>query len=485
MEKSTFTKKNAILMLLVVIFTVVSVFMLSACDDNVSAGLSAYEIAVKNGFSGTETEWLESLKGTDGVDGKDGKDGINGINGEDGTDGQNAISSLSEIYDQAVAAGYTGSYLEFLSEYFAEQNSVSVEAAANKAMRSGVSIYATFEYTSNVMGVNTTKTGTSAGSGIIYKLDKENGDAIIITNYHVVYYSTATTEDHISDNIVVYLYGSEKSDYKIEAVYVGGSMNYDIAVLKVEGSEVLKNSDAESVDLASDECSVGSTAIAVGNPAAGGLSVTSGIISVDSETIKMVAADDVTTVSMRVMRIDTAVNSGNSGGGLFNIKGELIGIVNAKISSTSIENIAYAIPLSVVTAVADNLIDASEEGKTCVQKCIIGVVVQTVESSAKYNSTSKQYKIVEKIKFSDITEGGLASSAGLLVGDELKEIEIISTDQYGNPTSYVVTIDRLYKVTDAMLCARAGDTLKVTYERDGIENNVSILLTEECITAIV
>ncbi|MGN1097026.1 MAG: hypothetical protein ACI4QU_04225, partial [Christensenellales bacterium] len=255
-EKRCVLKKSTILIVLTIILISLSLFALAACDSG-SAGLSAYEIAVKNGFTGTETEWLESLKGTDG---KDGKDGINGINGADGSDGVNAISSLSEIYDQAVAAGYSGTYLEFLSEYFAEQNAVSVEAAANKAMRSAVSIYATFEYTTNVMGSTVTKTGTSSGAGIIYKLNKTNGDAIILTNYHVVYYSTATTENHISDDIAVYLYGSEISDYKIEATYIGGSLNYDIAVLKVEGSEVLKASDAESVTIAADEANVGTTA---------------------------------------------------------------------------------------------------------------------------------------------------------------------------------------------------------------------------------
>ena len=479
-DKRCAIKKSTILFVLVIILISASLFALAACDSG-SAGLSAYEIAVKNGFTGTETEWLESLKGTDG---KDGEDGINGINGADGNDGVNAISSLSEIYDQAVAAGYAGSYLDFLSEYFAEQNAVSVEAAANRAMRSAVSIYATFEYTTNVMGSTVTKTGTSSGSGIIYKLDKINGDAIILTNYHVVYYSTATTENHISDDIAVYLYGSEISDYKIQATYIGGSLNYDIAVLKIEGSEVLKASDAESVTVATTEANVGTSAIAVGNPAAGGLSVTSGIISVDSETIRMLAADEATTIALRVMRIDTAVNSGNSGGGLFNIKGELIGIVNAKISSSSIENIGYAIPLSVVTAVADNLIDASEEGKDCVQKCIIGVTVQTVESSAKYDSLLKQYNVVEKIQLSEVTVGGPAYTAGLIAGDVLKEIEIISTDSYGNPTSNTVLICRLYNITDALLTARVGDTVKIKYEREGVENTATIVLTEECINEI-
>lgn len=481
MKEKNNVKVRSVALILVVLVLVFTFIMFTACDSESGVGLSAYEIAVKNGFEGTEEEWLASLKGTDGKDGKDGTNGLNGINGEDGEDGQNVLSSLKDIYDQAVASGeFTGTYLQFLSEYFASQNSASIEAAANEAMRSAVSIYCNFEYTSTIMGITSTKKGTSAGSGVIYKLDKENGDAIIITNYHVVYYATATTDDHISDDISVYLYGKEMADYKIAATYVGGSLNYDIAVLKVENSDVIKNSDVTSVNVGSEPQSVGTTAIAVGNPASGGLSATSGIISVDSETISLTGADEQTVVSLRVMRIDTAVNSGNSGGGLFNVKGEFIGIVNAKISSSSIENIGYAIPSSVVTAVADNLLDASEQGKKLVQKCMLGVTVQTVESSAVYDSSTKTYKIVEKIKVQSVVDGGLASVAGLVAEDVLTEIEIIDK----NGSSNAVTVDRLFKITDALLTASVGDTVKIKYERGGANGVASVVLTAECITEI-
>ena len=97
---------------------------------------------------------------------------------------------------------------------------------------------------------------------------------------------------------------------------------------------------------------------------------------------------------------------------------------------------------------------------------------------------SKQYNVVEKIKLSEVTVGGPAYNAGLIAGDVLKEIEIISTDSYGNPTSNTVLISRLYKITDALLTARVGDTVKIKYERDGVENTASIVLTEECINEI-
>ena len=81
----------------------------------------------------------------------------------------------------------------------------------------------------------------------------------------------------------MYLYGSEVEDYALPATYVGGSMTYDIALVKVENNEFLKNSNATAVKIAnSNNVKVGSTAIAIGNPDAGGISATAGIISVDS-----------------------------------------------------------------------------------------------------------------------------------------------------------------------------------------------------------
>ena len=189
--------------------------------------------------------------------------------------------------------------------------------------------------------------------------------AFVITNYHVVYDSDSDTDNHVSDQIYLYLYGMEDEAYAIPATYVGGSANYDIAVLRVEQSEVLKSAvdsgSAAAVTVGdSDVVLPGETAIAIGNPSAtglSGLSVTRGIVSVDSEYITMTAADDSGEVSFRVIRIDAPVNSGNSGGGLYNDAGELIGIVNAKINSVELESIGYAIPSNVARAIADNIID--------------------------------------------------------------------------------------------------------------------------------
>ena len=126
-------------------------------------------------------------------------------------------------------------------------------------------------------------------------------------------------------------------------------MNYDVAVLRIDKSDIVKTAAEKGTLCAvsfgdSDNVAVGQTAIAIGNPEAEGISVSSGIISVTSEDITMTAVDESSTVTMRVIRTDTAINSGNSGGGLFDTQGKLIGIVNAKMKTEKAENIAYAIP---------------------------------------------------------------------------------------------------------------------------------------------
>lgn len=179
-------------------------------------------------------------------------------------------------------------------------------ASAAKALLSSVSIKCVFNtasFSSSYQpGTTSSREKSSAGSGVIYKLDKNNGDAYIITNYHVVYYSQSNTENGISDNIKVYLYGQESEDYAIRATYVGGSMNYDLAVLKVDGSRILAESNAVAAAFAnSDDVAILDRAIAVGNPEALGISATLGHVNVDSEYIKMEGADGATTIQIRVM----------------------------------------------------------------------------------------------------------------------------------------------------------------------------------------
>ena len=132
--------------------------------------------------------------------------------------------------------------------------------AVSKAIKSCVNIFSSFTTGS---GFNQSTYGSS-GSGVIFKI--ANGKAFIITNYHVVYDVNSNTANKISDNISVLLYGAEYSEYVINAEYVGGAANYDIAVIAIDESK-LDGAYGPCEIADSNAVCVGDTAIAIGNPA--------------------------------------------------------------------------------------------------------------------------------------------------------------------------------------------------------------------------
>ncbi len=416
----------------------------SSCDFAENFGIVNAKINEKGELvlvygNGTEQN-LGTVVGQDGEDGADGTDGADGRDGEDG--------SLQISVDGN-----------------------SIPAASAKGLRSAVSIVCNFQV--NVRP-NYTREATSAGSGVIYQMDKSEGDAFIITNYHVVYYSGSNTANGISDDISVYLYGSEIEEKAIEATYVGGSLYYDIAVLRVEDSEILKNSSACQVSVAeSDQVVVGDQAIAIGNAQGLGISSTLGVVSVDSEHITMTAADGKTEVTFRVMRVDTAINSGNSGGGLYDSQGNLIGIVNAKIVYDGVESIGYAIPSGVAVSVAENIIDyCFGTDLERVQRAMLGITVIASDSKAVYNSETGMVTVEETVSVYEVSEDSLVKDV-LAAGDVL-----VSVTRNGE----TLEITRQHHAIDMMLDVRAGDTVTLRILRNGETQTVSVTVTEDCLT---
>ena len=418
----------------------------------------------------------DGQNGADGKNGVDGKDGAPGEAGADGKDGANGKDGTNGKDGQNGADGTDGAIT-----ITGDASSISI--ASSKGLRSAVSITCNFKATvqqggwfpGGSGGNTTTKEYYSKGSGVIYQMNKANGDAFIITNYHVVYDTSSNTANGISDDINVYLYGSEVEDKAIKATYVGGSLYYDIAVLRVENSEILKSSSACAVTVFdSDEVIVGDRAIAIGNAQGLGISSTSGIVSVDSEHITMTAADGKTEVSFRVMRVDTAINSGNSGGGLFDDEGNLIGIVNAKIIYDGVENIGYAIPSNVAVSIAENIIDYCYGTATeRVQRALLGITVKPTDSKAVYDSATGLVKIEETVSIYTVSSGSLADGI-LQAGDVLVSATI------GENTT---VITRQYHIIDMMLDVRVDDVVTLNILREGTEKTVSITITKECLTA--
>ncbi len=351
----------------------------------------------------------------------------------------------------------------------------STVAAANKALLSAVSVVSYFEESNSGWGgfggSSGSSTAQSSGSGVIYKLDKNTGEAYVITNHHVVY----NADYGVSKSIKVYLYGQEGyEEYAMSASYVGGSMSYDIAILKITGSTVLIGSIATAAKFAdSDDVAVLDTVIAIGNAQGSGISATVGYVNVESEYIVMTAADEKTEVQLRVIRTDAAVNPGNSGGGLFNDKGEIIGIVNAKSASDSVDNIGYAIPSNVAKSIAENIIYYCDgTNKTCVYRCLLGITITSENPKAVYDTkTGKIYKS-EDVTVHEIT--GTAAKGLLEVGDVLRSITIDGVKR---------DVTLRHHVIDIMLDARAGSSVVITFERGGQTQSVTITVTENMIEA--
>ena len=352
----------------------------------------------------------------------------------------------------------------------------STVIAANKALLSAVSVVAGFEGSnSGFGGVFGGSSGSSAsqssGSGVIYKMDKNNGEAYVITNHHVVYDATYG----ISSSIKVYLYGQEGyEEYGMAATYVGGSLSYDIAILKITGSTVLMESIAAEATFAdSDKVAVLDTVIAIGNAQGSGISATVGYVNVESEYLSMLGADEKTEISLRVIRTDAAVNPGNSGGGLFNDKGEVVGIVNAKSASDSVDNIGYAIPSNVAKSIADNIIHYCDNTeKTCVYRCLLGITISSKEPTVHYDDkTGKLYK-TESVTVTEVT--GSAVRGKLQAGDVLKSITID-----GNENDVTLR----HHVVDSMLDAREGSTVVIKFIRGGQKMDITVTITADMIEA--
>lgn len=405
----------------------------------------------------------------------------NGQNGEDGQD-VTAADLYEEYKKQTGDESIT--YAEFLEKYLDITVPSDNSAAIASILRSAVRVYSeyrTTEYSSSGWGgagVRPVDTVSySMGGGVICEMNDTY--TYIITNYHVVY-STDANEDNgsnIGRSFHIYPYGSSETpvntgtqdedgydilDYgssAVECEYIGGSASLDIAVLRASTEELLAVNDSVAEVTYADGYTVGETAIAVGNPEGEGMSVTEGIVSVDSEYINL--STDGTTRSHRSMRIDAALYEGNSGGGVFNEDGELIGIANAGDGTD--QNINYAIPVSVARGAAENIIAGYEANgeATGVTRPTLGVTVSISNSKYVYDSQTSSGKITETVTVSEVTENSIAAGTfALQAGDVLTAFVI-------NDTEY--QIDRSFEVNDLLLTVRTGDKIAFKYERDGTD----------------
>lgn len=295
-------------------------------------------------------------------------------------------------------------------------------------------------YSNSVVSIEVqTSSGIGAGTGFVI-----SEDGYILTCYHVVSGYQALSCTFI-----------DSTSY--EATYVGGDEDADLAVIKIEPESAL----TPVVIGDSSKLTVGSTVTTIGN-ALGTFAntLTSGTVSGLDRALTM---SDGTV--MNVLQTDCTVNSGNSGGPLFNEYGEVIGVVNAKYSNSgyststaSIEGIGFAIPINDAVAILDDLIEYGY----ITGKPYLGISVSTVSSI-----TAQQYSnMVVGAYVRSVEEGSCAETAGLQVGD------IITQVGEQDITTYEELID-------AKNTLRAGDQMTLTVFRDGSYFTIVVTLDEQ------
>ena len=294
-----------------------------------------------------------------------------------------------------------------------ETSTLQVQQIDSSKVLTGAEVYAanvnstvgivTSLVTTNFWGQQTT--GAAAGSGFIL-----SADGYILTNYHVV-------ED--SNSITVSLYDGTEYD----ATLVGCDESNDIAVLKIDAEGLTPVVLGDS-----DNLNVGDQVVAIGNPL-GELtfSLTTGVVSALNREVTLSS-----NVTMNLIQTDCAINSGNSGGALFNLYGEVIGITNAKYSSSSssseasIDNIGFAIPLNHVKNIVKSIIETGS-----ITKPYIGVTVSSVSSEAQ------GYGLPTGAAVRSVEADSPAAKAGLEENDIITEVDGTAINSSTELVNYV------------------------------------------------
>ena len=236
----------------------------------------------------------------------------------------------------------------YYNEYSASEETIQVHALSN-AQWSTVCVSAGGNCSNEYTFFNNT---LSHGAGVIYRV--ESDVIYFVTCYHVM-------NGYSTDEIWVLLQ-SQSIPIKVDLVYY--SSRYDIAVLEYETSNPENVLDGcKPIDIYdSTYLSLGETVYAVGNPFSGGFTISKGGVSQINSIV------DVEGNTMREIQIDTPINSGNSGGGLFNNRGQFVGLVNAKLNSVNsgkldVDGIAFAIPGNLVVGIAESIIENRSKAK--------------------------------------------------------------------------------------------------------------------------
>lgn len=292
------------------------------------------------------------------------------------------------------------------------------------------------------------------GSGFVYKTDDKYG--YIFTNHHVV-------DGAKSIKIIL------SNETEVTGELVGSDEYADVAVVKIPKDKVIAVAEIGK----SEDVLVGDTIFAIGTPVSleYSFTVTRGILSGKNRMVEMSSSSKKSYYGqsgdswyMNLLQIDASINSGNSGGPLANSNGEVIGITNSKLSSStlsgaSIENMGFAIPIEDALSVAEYL---ENNGK--VTRPVLGVTMTSVEG-AEYNGVKISDSITSGAVITDVSSGSTADATKLKKGDVIIKLDDYKIKDYKYLKYY------LYRY-------RVGDKVKITYIRDGKEKTVEVTLKD-------
>lgn len=296
-------------------------------------------------------------------------------------------------------------------------------------------------------------TSESEGSGVIYK--KNGNTAYVVTNNHVI---------SGADSFYVMLYSGKR----VKATVVGKDSVSDLAVLKIDA----KNVEQTATFGNSDNIQVGETALAIGSPMGSeyATSLTQGIISAKKRTLDITNSSGVTTGSTTVIQTDAAINSGNSGGPLVNLDGQVIGINSMKLSSNSsssenasVEGMGFAIPSNEVVKIINQLVTKGKVSRPALG--ISGIDLDYVSDSAKSDT----------LKLPDGIDSGVVvmkTDSDSPLKDVLSKYDVIVSLGGKKVTG-------ISSLKTALYAHKVGDSVTIKYYHDGQLKSQKVTLSLE------
>lgn len=316
----------------------------------------------------------------------------------------------------------------------------SIVSITNKSVQEVQNYFSQFGYG----GYPQTQETESQGSGII--IGKNDTELLIVTNNHVVENADTLSACFIDNNV-------------LEAKVKGTDADNDLAVIAVP-LDSISDETMSAIAVAnigdSDSLKVGEQVVAIGNALGYGQSVTTGIASAVNRTLSGSSSEAGTDDSNAATYIqtDAAINPGNSGGALLNMNGEVIGINSAKLASTEVEGMGYAIPMSRASDIIENLMNKTTREKVAEgEQGSLGIKGADVTSEAE-----EIYGLPKGVYISDVTQGSAAEKAGITPSSVLTKFD-------GESVTAISQLQNLLQYY------KAGETVEVTLQVPGQNNS--------------